>query len=53
MSFLLLKYIVSLTYAESVSQEIASQRFAFGRDLRLLPQHELSDMGGTVPQYVQ
>ncbi|XP_016394697.1 uncharacterized protein LOC107728896 isoform X2 [Sinocyclocheilus rhinocerous] len=33
-------------------QEGASQRFAFGRDLRLLPQHELSDMGGTVPQFL-
>ncbi|XP_043105916.1 uncharacterized protein zgc:153345 [Puntigrus tetrazona] len=28
------------------------QRFAFGRDLHLLPQHELSDMGGTVPQFL-
>uniref|UniRef100_A0A8C1FY63 Zgc:153345 n=1 Tax=Cyprinus carpio TaxID=7962 RepID=A0A8C1FY63_CYPCA len=42
----------SLSYVESVSQECASQRFAFRRDLRLLPQHELSDMGGTVPQFL-
>ncbi|XP_016133381.1 rho GTPase-activating protein 11A-like [Sinocyclocheilus grahami] len=33
-------------------QEGASQRFAFGRELRLLPQQELSDMGGTVPQFL-
>ncbi|XP_073685227.1 uncharacterized protein [Garra rufa] len=37
---------------QAFSQDSASQRFAFGRDLLLLPQHELSDMGGTVPQFL-
>ncbi|XP_048036799.1 uncharacterized protein zgc:153345 isoform X2 [Megalobrama amblycephala] len=35
---------------QTFSQESAGQRFAFGRDLHLLPQHQLSDMGGPVPQ---
>ncbi|ROL54264.1 Rho GTPase-activating protein 11A [Anabarilius grahami] len=34
------------------SQESAAQRLAFGRDLHLLPQHQLSDMGGPVPQFL-
>uniref|UniRef100_A0A673LD92 Uncharacterized LOC107734427 n=1 Tax=Sinocyclocheilus rhinocerous TaxID=307959 RepID=A0A673LD92_9TELE len=37
---------------QTFSQESASQRFAFGRDMLLLPQHEMSDMGGTVPQFL-
>lgn len=37
---------------QTFSQESASQRFAFARDLHLLPQHQLSDMGGTVPQFL-
>ncbi|XP_048036798.1 uncharacterized protein zgc:153345 isoform X1 [Megalobrama amblycephala] len=37
---------------QTFSQESAGQRFAFGRDLHLLPQHQLSDMGGPVPQFL-
>ncbi|XDV54394.1 hypothetical protein PO909_022694 [Leuciscus waleckii] len=37
---------------QTFSQESSSQRFAFGRDMHLLPQHQLSDMGGTVPQFL-
>ncbi|RXN04322.1 ryanodine receptor 1-like protein [Labeo rohita] len=37
---------------QTFSQESASKSFAFGRDLHLLPQHELSDMGGTVPKFL-
>uniref|UniRef100_A0A9J8BUS7 Zgc:153345 n=1 Tax=Cyprinus carpio carpio TaxID=630221 RepID=A0A9J8BUS7_CYPCA len=37
---------------QTFSKESASQSFAFGRDLHLLPQHELSEMGGTVPQFL-
>ncbi|XP_052463941.1 uncharacterized protein zgc:153345 [Carassius gibelio] len=37
---------------QTFSKESVSQSFAFGRDLHLLPQHELSDMGGTVPQFL-
>ncbi|XP_016345901.1 uncharacterized protein LOC107691668 isoform X2 [Sinocyclocheilus anshuiensis] len=37
---------------QTFSQESASQRFAFGRDMHLLPQHEMSDMGGTVPLFL-
>ncbi|XP_067289140.1 uncharacterized protein zgc:153345 [Pseudorasbora parva] len=36
----------------SFSQESASQRFAFARDLHLLPQHQMSDTSGTVPQFL-
>ncbi|XP_026129629.1 rho GTPase-activating protein gacJ-like isoform X1 [Carassius auratus] len=37
---------------QTFTEESVSQRFAFSRDLHLLPQHELSDMGGTVPQFL-
>ncbi|XP_056127557.1 uncharacterized protein zgc:153345 [Rhinichthys klamathensis goyatoka] len=37
---------------QTFSQESSSQRFAFGRDMHLLPQHQLSDMGGTLPQFL-
>nr|AAI34069.1 Zgc:153345 protein [Danio rerio] len=37
---------------QTLCQENASQRFAFGRDLHLLPQHDLPDNGGTVPRFL-
>ncbi|XP_051540468.1 rho GTPase-activating protein 11A-like [Myxocyprinus asiaticus] len=37
---------------QTLSQDSVSQRFAFGRNLHLLPQYQLSDMGGTVPQFL-
>lgn len=40
----------SLIYLEYSSQKNGPQRFIFGRDLHLLPQQQLSEMGGTVPQ---
>lgn len=44
--------IINNLYLEYFSQKNGPQRFAFGRDLHLLPQQQLSEMGGTVPQYV-
>ncbi|XP_051972658.1 uncharacterized protein zgc:153345 [Xyrauchen texanus] len=40
--------------ADSNSELTFSQEsvFAFGRNLHLLPQHQQSDMGGTVPQFL-
>lgn len=37
---------------QTFTEKNGPQRFAFGRDLHLLPQHQLSDMGGTVPQFL-
>ncbi|KAA0704090.1 Rho GTPase-activating protein 11A [Triplophysa tibetana] len=37
---------------QTLTEKNGPQRFAFGRDLHLLPQQQLSEMGGTVPQFL-
>ncbi|KAI7793763.1 hypothetical protein IRJ41_025303 [Triplophysa rosa] len=37
---------------QTLTEKKGPQRFAFGRDLHLLPQQQLSEMGGTVPQFL-
>ncbi|XP_030648088.1 uncharacterized protein LOC115828274 [Chanos chanos] len=40
------------TKGQSITQEGPTKRFAFGRDLLLVPQRYLTEMEGTVPQFL-